>query len=133
MFKKCRCARYTNICTVSTTPQTQRAWSLRTAWNTYYSNTEFIILVIDSTDRERISVSKEELHRMLESDELCKASVLVFANKQDVTGCMSPTEISQQLSLQNLRKHQWQIQACCGLTGEGLYQGLEWIASKIKR
>jgi len=89
--------------------------------------------VIDSTDRERISVSKEELHRMLESDELHKASVLVFANKQDVAGCMTATEISQQLSLQNLRKHQWQIQACCGLTGEGLYQGLEWIASKIKR
>jgi len=107
--------------------------SLRTAWNTYYSNTEFIILVIDSTDRERISVSKEELHRMLESDELNKASVLVFANKQDVAGCMTATEISQQLSLQNLRKHQWQIQACCALTGEGLYQGLEWIASKIKR
>ena len=54
--------------------------------------------MIDSTDRERISVSKEELHRMLESDELHKASVLVFANKQDVAGCMSATEISQQLS-----------------------------------
>ena len=51
-------------------------------------------------DRERISVSKEELHRMLESDELHKASVLVFANKQDVAGCMTATEISQQLSLQ---------------------------------
>ena len=56
--------------------------------------------MIDSTDRERISVSKEELHRMLESDELHKASVLVFANKQDVAGCMTATEISQQLSLQ---------------------------------
>ena len=56
--------------------------SLRTAWNTYYSNTEFILLVVDSTDRERLSVTKEELHKMLESDELSKASVLVFANKQ---------------------------------------------------
>ena len=37
---------------------------------------------------------------MLESDELHKASVLVFANKQDVAGCMTATEISQQLSLQ---------------------------------
>ena len=56
--------------------------SLRTAWNTYYSNTEFILLVVDSTDRERLTITKEELHRMLQSDELCKASVLVFANKQ---------------------------------------------------
>eukprot|EP00091_Calanus_sinicus_P000832 TRINITY_DN1077_c0_g1_i3.p1 TRINITY_DN1077_c0_g1~~TRINITY_DN1077_c0_g1_i3.p1 ORF type:complete len:117 (-),score=41.88 TRINITY_DN1077_c0_g1_i3:224-574(-) len=106
--------------------------SLRTAWNTYYSNTEFILLVVDSTDRERLSVTKEELHKMLESDELNKASVLVFANKQDVEGCMSAAEISRQLNLQNLRKHKWQIQSCCGLTGEGLYQGLEWIASNIK-
>ena len=56
--------------------------SLRTAWNTYYSNTEFILLVVDSTDRERLSITKEELHKMLQSDELCNASVLVFANKQ---------------------------------------------------
>lgn len=56
--------------------------SLRTAWNTYYSNTEFILLVVDSTDRERLTITKEELHRMLQSDELSKASVLVFANKQ---------------------------------------------------
>jgi hypothetical protein len=38
--------------------------------------------VVDSTDRERLSITKEELHRMLESDELCKAALLVFANKQ---------------------------------------------------
>jgi len=26
---------------------------------------QFVILVVDSTDRERLSVSKEELHKML--------------------------------------------------------------------
>ena len=110
--------------------------SLRTAWNTYYSNTEFILLVVDSTDRERLSITKEELHKMLQSDELNKASVLVFANKQvgnvaclcdscnmtslqDVEGCMTAAEISKQLNLQSLRSHKWQIQSCCALTGEG--------------
>ena len=43
---------------------------------------QFILLVVDSTDRERLTITKEELHKMLESDELCKAAVLVFANKQ---------------------------------------------------
>jgi len=105
--------------------------SLRTAWNTYYSNTEFILLVVDSTDRERLTITKEELHRMLQSDELSKASVLVFANKQDVEGCMTAAEISTQLNLQSLRSHRWQIQSCCALTGEGLYQGLEWVATQI--
>jgi GTPase SAR1 family protein len=55
---------------------------LRAAWNTYYSNTEYIILVVDSTDRERLSISSEELHKMLGHEELSKASILVFANKQ---------------------------------------------------
>uniref|UniRef100_A0A8C4Y905 ARF like GTPase 5C n=3 Tax=Testudinidae TaxID=8487 RepID=A0A8C4Y905_9SAUR len=39
--------------------------TLRSTWNTYYSNTEFVILVIDSTDRERLTVTKEELYKML--------------------------------------------------------------------
>lgn len=80
---------------------------------------QFVILVVDSTDRERLSISKEELHKMLGHEELSKAAILVFANKQDVKGCMSVAEISKQLNLQSMRKHNWQIQACCALSGEG--------------
>ncbi|RVE58398.1 hypothetical protein OJAV_G00208710 [Oryzias javanicus] len=47
--------------------------SLRSSWNTYYTNTEFVIVVVDSTDRERISVTKEELYRMLAHEDLRKA------------------------------------------------------------
>lgn len=107
--------------------------SLRSSWNTYYTNSEFIILVIDSTDRERLPITKEELCKMLATEELRKAALLVFANKQDIKGCMSAAEISQQLSLTSVKDHVWHIQACCGLTGEGLYQGLEWITSHIRR
>ncbi|KAL8599486.1 ADP-ribosylation factor-like protein 5B [Nucella lapillus] len=107
--------------------------SLRSSWNTYYTNSEFIILVIDSTDRERLPLTKEELCKMLATEELRKAALLVFANKQDIKGCMSAAEISQQLSLTSVKDHVWHIQACCGLTGEGLYQGLEWITSHIRR
>ncbi|XP_037693604.1 ADP-ribosylation factor-like protein 5B isoform X2 [Choloepus didactylus] len=45
--------------------------SLRASWNTYYSNTEFIILVVDSIDRERLAITKEELYRML-AHEMCR-------------------------------------------------------------
>ncbi|KAL7881795.1 hypothetical protein AOLI_G00086430 [Acnodon oligacanthus] len=47
--------------------------SLRSSWNTYYTNTEFVIVVVDSTDRERISVTREELYRMLAHEDLKKA------------------------------------------------------------
>lgn len=106
--------------------------SLRAAWNTYYSNTKFVILVIDSTDRERLSITKEELYKMLAHDDLNKATVLIFANKQDLKGSMSSAEISKQLNLTSIKSHRWQIQACCALTGEGLYQGLEWISSHLR-
>ncbi|XP_046374946.1 ADP-ribosylation factor-like protein 5B [Haliotis rubra] len=107
--------------------------TLRSAWNTYYTNTEFIIIVIDSTDRERLSLTKEELTKMMHHEDLRKTSVLVFANKQDIKGCMSAAEISQQLSLTSIKDHVWHIQGCCALTGEGLYQGLEWITNHLKK
>uniref|UniRef100_A0A3Q3MMB3 ADP-ribosylation factor-like 5A n=1 Tax=Labrus bergylta TaxID=56723 RepID=A0A3Q3MMB3_9LABR len=106
--------------------------SLRSSWNTYYTNTEFVIVVVDSTDRERISVTKEELYRMLAHEDLRKAGLLIFANKQDVKGCMSVAEISQNLQLTSVKDHQWHIQACCALTGEGLCQGLEWMMSRLR-
>lgn len=107
--------------------------SLRSSWTTYYNNTEFVILVIDSTDRERLTITREELYRMLPHEDLKRAAILVFANKQDVKGAMTATQISQQLNLTSIKDHRWHIQACCALTGEGLYPGLEWMATHLKK
>lgn len=97
--------------------------SLRAAWSTYYTNTEFIIMVIDSTDRERLSVIRDELYTMLNHEELRKANVLVYANKLDLKGSMSAAEISNQLDLTSIKEHHWHIQSCCALTGEGYFFG----------
>ncbi|XP_053114717.1 putative ADP-ribosylation factor-like protein 5C isoform X2 [Hemicordylus capensis] len=105
--------------------------TLRSTWNTYYSNTEFVILVIDSTDRERLTVTKEELYRMLAHEDLRNAAVLIFANKQDVKNSMSASEISKFLTLSSIKDHPWHIQGCCALTGEGLPAGLEWMISRV--
>ncbi len=69
----------------------------------------------------------------LKKKDLNKSSLLVFANKQDIKNSMTAAEISQQLNLTSIKEHPWHIQACCALTGEGLYQGLEWIVSNIKK
>ena len=47
-------------------------------------NTDGLIFVVDSNDRERIAEARDELNRMLAEDELREAVVLVFANKQDL-------------------------------------------------
>ncbi|XP_069004681.1 putative ADP-ribosylation factor-like protein 5C [Embiotoca jacksoni] len=105
--------------------------SLRASWFSYYCNTEIVILVVDSTDRERLTVTKEELHRMLSHEDLRNAAVLIMANKQDVKGSMTAAEISQSLTLDSLTTHSWHVQPCCALTGEGLPASLEWMRSRV--
>ncbi|KNC79873.1 ADP-ribosylation factor-like protein 1, partial [Sphaeroforma arctica JP610] len=56
--------------------------SIRPYWRCYYANTDAIIYVVDSADRDRMSISKQELLSMLEEEELRSSTLLVFANKQ---------------------------------------------------
>ncbi|KAJ8765420.1 hypothetical protein K2173_013178 [Erythroxylum novogranatense] len=104
---------------------------LRTSWATYYRGTHAVIAVIDSTDRARISIMKDELFRLLGHDDLQDSVILIFANKQDLKDAMTPAEITDTLSLHSIKNHDWHIQACCALTGEGLYDGLGWIAQRV--
>ena len=54
---------------------------IRPLWRYYYQNTEAIIFVVDSSDKERVQEANEELQNMLREDELRNAAILVFANK----------------------------------------------------
>ena len=45
--------------------------------------------MVDSNDRDRIDAARDELHRMLNEDELRDSILLVFANKQDLPHAMS--------------------------------------------
>ncbi|XP_063326880.1 putative ADP-ribosylation factor-like protein 5C [Pelmatolapia mariae] len=105
--------------------------SLRASWYSYYGNTEIVILVVDSTDRERLTVTKEELHRMLAHEDLQNAAILILANKQDMKGSLTAAEISQFLTLNSITTHSWHVQACCALTGEGLPASLDWMKSRV--
>ena len=63
---------------------------IRPLWRHYFQNTQGIIFVVDSNDRDRIVEAREELQRMLNEDELRDAILLVFANKQDLPVCPRP-------------------------------------------
>jgi len=106
---------------------------IRPLWRHYFQNTQGIIFVVDSNDRERVSEAREELQRMLNEDELRDALLLVFANKQDLPNAMNAAEITDKLGLHGLRQRTWYIQAACATSGDGLYEGLEWLSANIKR
>lgn len=106
---------------------------IRPLWRHYFQNTQGLIFVIDSNDRERISEAKDELNRMLSEDELRDAVLLVFANKQDLPNAMNAAEVTDKLALHTLRNRNWYIQAACATSGDGLYDGLEWLSQELKK
>merc|ERR1719266_1350816 len=61
----------------------------------------------------------------------CDAVLLVFANKQDLPNAMSVNEVTERLGLNQLRNRQWYIQSTCATTGDGLYEGLEWLSNTL--
>jgi len=57
---------------------------------------------------------------------------VVGDRSQDLKDAMTAAEISESLGLHHVTSHNWHLQACCALTGEGLYEGLGWIAQQVK-
>ena len=98
-----------------------------------YQNTQGVIFVVDSNDRDRVGEARDELHRMLNEDELREAILLVFANKQDLPNAMNAAEITDKLGLHSLRQRGWYIQSTCATTGDGLYEGLDWLSSSLAK
>ena len=106
---------------------------IRPLWRHYYQNTQGVIFVVDSNDRDRVGEARDELHRMLNEDELREAILLVFANKQDLPNAMNAAEITDKLGLHSLRQRNWYIQSTCATTGDGLYEGLDWMSSSLSK
>ncbi|CAM9378826.1 unnamed protein product [Ectocarpus sp. 13 AM-2016] len=67
------------------------------------------------------------------AQKLAGASLLVFANKQDLVGALGAAEIAQVLGLESKQfaNRHWNIVACSAVTGEGLAQGVDWMVSDI--
>ncbi|KAG7277600.1 hypothetical protein CRUP_013918 [Coryphaenoides rupestris] len=105
---------------------------IRPLWRHYFQNTQGLIFVVDSNDRERVNEAREELGRMLAEDELREAVLLIFANKQDLPNAMNAAEITDKLGLHALRQRNWYIQATCATSGDGLYEGLDWLSTQLK-
>ena len=76
----------------------------RPLWRHYFANTDAVLFVVDSNDRERISECRYELHHVMEDKELDGCILLVLANKQDLPNALSVEEITAQLDLPSLTK-----------------------------
>ncbi|KAI5850121.1 ADP-ribosylation factor family-domain-containing protein [Tricharina praecox] len=106
--------------------------TLRSYWRNYFEKTDALIWVVDATDRFRLENCAEELAGLLQQERLLGASLLVFANKTDVSGCMDLQEIREGLRLDDIKSHKWTILPCSAMTGENLFEGLDWVVQDAK-
>ncbi|KDO16125.1 hypothetical protein SPRG_18340 [Saprolegnia parasitica CBS 223.65] len=98
----------------------------------YYEGADAILFVVDTTDRARMGSARDHLHNILASDDLRDAVLLVYGNKQDLPQAMSIADVTEALQLHAVRQR-WFVQACCATTGDGLYDGLRWLATALRK
>merc|ERR1712003_594526 len=104
---------------------------IRKLWRYYYQHTQGLIFVVNSNDGNRIEDTREELFSMLQEDDMRDAVLLVFANKQDLPSSLSAAEVTEKLGLNSTRNRQWFIQSACATSGDGLYEGLDWLSRAL--
>eukprot|EP01041_Mallomonas_annulata_P009111 gene9111-18878_t len=105
----------------------------RSLWEHYYKDVQAVIYVLDSTDRFRTCVAKEELDQLLAHEDI-KASnipIIFFANKMDISGAMTPEECMEDLQLDRIRDKPWHITSSNALSGDGIPEGIEWLCEKL--
>ena len=104
---------------------------IRILWKHYYQNTDGIIFVVDSNDKERLEKVRETLALCLIEEELKDAALLVFANKQDLNGAVSPNALTDILEMGKINNRRWLVQGSSALNGQGLKEGLDWLATVL--
>ncbi|GAM25311.1 hypothetical protein SAMD00019534_084860, partial [Acytostelium subglobosum LB1] len=105
---------------------------IRTLWKHYYQNTNAIIFVVDSTDAERYEEVREELAKINEEDSLRGVPIVMMCNKQDMKGAASIAEIIERLDMNQFKDRKWYCQSTVATSGEGIYEGLEWLAQTLR-
>ncbi|XP_014257460.1 E3 ubiquitin-protein ligase TRIM23-like [Cimex lectularius] len=105
---------------------------LRPLWKHYFLNTQAVVFVVDSNDKERLPEASLELAKLVSEKDLKEAALLILANKQDLNTCEGLEAITEALGASKLCcGHSWHLQACSAQTGAGLYQGLDWLSSQL--
>ena len=103
----------------------------RNQWHHHFEKTQGIIYVVDSNDGERINESAEYLGLVLDDERLNGVPIIIYANKMDLPSAMSVPQISERLGLANLRDRKWQVQASNAQRGDGLFEGMDWLAKNV--
>ncbi len=104
---------------------------LRGIWKFYIKNCEGLFYVVDSSDRERIELARNELYQLLDFEDMKKIPVVIIANKQDIETSMSLSEIEKHMRLGEIQ-NPYRVYGTCATTGEGLLKAFCHMTDSVK-
>ncbi|XP_008567646.1 PREDICTED: ADP-ribosylation factor-like protein 14 [Galeopterus variegatus] len=106
---------------------------MRTFWGCYYENTDGLMYVVDSTDKQRLEDSRREFEHILKNEHIKNVPVVLLANKQDVPGALTAEDITRMFKVKKLcSDRNWYVQPCCAITGDGLIEGFRKLTGFVK-
>jgi len=106
--------------------------SIRSFWRNYFDTTDGLVWVVDSSDHHRLMDCRDELHKLLQEDRLAGASLLVLANKQDLSDALTPTEIGNVLEIDTISKSRHcAILSCSAFRRDLVTKAIDWIVRDI--
>jgi len=102
-------------------------------WKHYFDSIDAIIYVVDSTDKERITKARDEVHKISKDPALAGVPYLIMLNKIDLEDKrMSTDELRRKLDIELLQQERTvHLQECSALTNTGLWEGLETILQTV--
>lgn len=105
----------------------------RSLWEQYYRDAEAVIFVVDSSDKLRTVVARDELESLLNHSDIRDKQIPIccLANKRDIQDAMSAVEVADKMGLDSIKNKPYSIFATNALTGEGLNSAMDWLSEQI--
>eukprot|EP00756_Hemistasia_phaeocysticola_P062024 Hpha_TRINITY_DN5448_c0_g1::TRINITY_DN5448_c0_g1_i2::g.192487::m.192487 len=95
-------------------------------------NTDALVTVVDSNDRERIKSAQLLLDSFCQEEQLSNSVFVVLANKQDLPDAMSAAEVEDCVVPLQVYQRKYAIFPISGITGEGFTEFLDWLSEKMQ-
>ncbi|XP_028283642.1 ADP-ribosylation factor-like protein 14 [Parambassis ranga] len=106
---------------------------MRDHWPNFQNNAAAVVFVVDSSDLQRLSEARRELENTLRSDQLRGRPLVLLANKQDVNGALTGTEIKDKFNLRRIcAGRDWFVQPCSASTGVGVEEAFKKVVQMVK-
>ena len=106
---------------------------IRTLWKHYYDNTQGIIFVVDSSNKESLATAREELKAIFNHENLKKIPLLIFSNKKDKEGSLMDGEVSELLATKDIKDRAFCIKPSNALNGDSLKDGIKWLCEELDK